>query len=104
MAKTSMKEMLKTILSEKFIVRATPGNKNTPLGTSEFIDSLTGDEDIVIFEMGESHVGDISELCEIIKPNKGIITGISEAHLETFGTRYKNLENTIFELVDFLGE
>ncbi len=100
--KTSMKEMLKTVLSEKFSVLATPGNKNTPLGTSEFIDSLTGDEDIVIFEMGESHVGDIAELCEIIKPNKGIITGISEAHLETFGT-LKNLENTIFELVDFMG-
>jgi UDP-N-acetylmuramoyl-tripeptide--D-alanyl-D-alanine ligase len=101
--KTSMKEMLKTILSEKLIVRATPGNKNTPLGTSEFIGSLKGDEDVVIFEMGESHVGDISELCEIIKPNKGIITGISEAHLETFGT-VQNLENTIFEVVDFLGD
>lgn len=101
--KTSMKEMLKTIISEKLIVKATPGNKNTLLGTSEFIDSLKGDEDIVIFELGESHVGDITDLCQLIGPKTGIITGVSEAHLETFGS-LKNLEDTIFEIVDYLGE
>jgi len=101
--KTTAKESLQTILSEAKKVAATPGNMNTLIGTSWFIKSLKGNEDIIIFELGESHVGDIRKLCELIQPDQGIITGINEAHLETF----KNVENTIatiFELEDFLGD
>lgn len=100
--KTSMKEMLLAILSESFTVRATAGNKNTPIGIAEFLQTLSDDEQIVIFELGESHVGDVTRLCEIVQPKTGIITGISEAHLATFGTR-QNIIDTIFELEDFLG-
>lgn len=99
--KTSMKEMLRTVLSEKYDVAATPGNKNTPLGTSGFIQTLSGNEDFIIFEYGEARVGDVAELCEITEPQYGFITGISEAHLETFGSR-ENIVSTIFELDDYL--
>ncbi len=99
--KTTMKEILKTVLSQKFVVAATPDNKNTPLGISRFVQSLDGKEEILIFEMGEYYRGDIETLCNIVNPQIGIVTGINEAHLEKFN----NLENTaatIFEIADAL--
>lgn len=99
--KTSMKEMLVAVLSGRLRVRATPGNKNTLAGNSVFINSLDGSEDVVVFELGESHVGDVAALCELTQPNAGIITGITEAHLDTFGTK-ENLVGTVYELNDYL--
>ncbi len=101
--KTSMKEMLQTILSVKLNVRATPGNKNTLAGNSFFIQNLLGDEDVLVFEFGESYVGDIAALCQLVQPQIGIITGITEAHLDTFDSQ-ENLVGTIYELSDYLGE
>ncbi|MFZ2544619.1 MAG: UDP-N-acetylmuramoyl-tripeptide--D-alanyl-D-alanine ligase, partial [Candidatus Saccharimonadales bacterium] len=101
--KTTTKEVLKTILSEGYKVAATPGNMNTLIGTSRFIESLDGDEEIIIFELGESNVGDIKQLCDLVRPDMGIITGINQAHLASFKT-IENTVATIFELQDFLGK
>lgn len=99
--KTSMKEILKTVLEKNKKIKATPDNKNTPLGISRFVDTLEGDEEALIFEMGEYYEGDIRELCEIINPDIGIITGINEAHLDKFESLEKT-SKTIFELADYL--
>jgi UDP-N-acetylmuramoyl-tripeptide--D-alanyl-D-alanine ligase len=99
--KTTMKEILLSVLSAGKKVAATPGNMNTPLGISRFIQSLSGDEEILIFELGEYYPGDIAALCQMVKPTMGILTGINEAHL----SKFKSLElttATIFELVDYL--
>tara|TARA_B100001245_G_scaffold212762_1_gene178239 strand:+ start:4094 stop:5506 length:1413 start_codon:yes stop_codon:yes gene_type:complete len=101
--KTTTREILKTVLVEEFKVAATPGNMNTPIGTSRFVDTLDGDEDVLLFELGESTIGDVRELCEIIQPDLGIITGINEAHLESFGS-VENTISTIFELKDFIDD
>lgn len=101
--KTTAKEVLKAVLSEGKKVAATPGNMNTVIGNSRFIMKLDGDEDIIIFELGEAKVGDVKELCELVQPQMGLITGINEAHLSTFGT-IENTINTIFELQDYLGD
>lgn len=97
--KTTMKECLYPILSQKFKVLKTPENINTPLGISRLIlSSLTSDIEIFIVEMGAFQPGDIQALCEIAKPEIVILTGINEAHLERFGS----IENTIvtkFEIV-----
>ncbi len=101
--KTTMKEILLTLLSEAKRVAATPGNMNTPIGISRFIAGLKGDEEVLIFELGEYYPGDIAELCDLVKPQLGVITGINEAHL----SKFKTLDRTtaaIFELSDFLGE
>ena len=100
--KTTAKEILQTVLLQGKKVAATPGNMNTPLGISRFIAKLTGDEEVLIFELGEARVGDVRGLCNLVLPDMGIITGVSEAHLETFGT-INNIISTIFELRDFLG-
>ncbi len=99
--KTTMREILKTVLSEGKKVSAPPHSYNTPLGISQFVKNLKGDEEILVFEFGEYYPGDIKKLCQLVNPQIGIITGINEAHLEKF----KNLErtaNTIFELADWL--
>lgn len=101
--KTTAKEILATILTVGKNIACTPGNMNTPIGISRFAKKLSGDEDVLIFEMGEAKVGDIKELCELTGPDMGIITGINEAHLSNFGT-IENTIKTIFELIDYLGE
>ncbi|MDP2656319.1 MAG: Mur ligase family protein [bacterium] len=101
--KTTMREILKTVLSEDKKVATPPGNHNTPLGISTFIKSLAGDEDILIFELGEYYPGDVKKLCTLVRPDLGIITGVNEAHLEKFKTIDKTAR-TIFELADYLGD
>ncbi len=102
--KTTMKEMLTTILSAGFDageVRATPGNMNTPIGISRFVQKLSGSEKILIFEMGEYYPGDIKALSELVQPSIGVITGINEAHLSKFKTLDRTVA-TIYELNDYL--
>lgn len=101
--KTSMREMLTTVLAEGKNVAAPGGSYNTPLGISTFAASLKGDEDVLVFEFGEYYPGDIKELCEMVRPDIGVITGVNEAHLEKFGSLDKTAA-TIFELADYLGD
>jgi UDP-N-acetylmuramoyl-tripeptide--D-alanyl-D-alanine ligase len=100
--KTTAKEIISTVLSEGKKVAYTPGNMNTPIGISRFAKKL-GECDVVIFELGEEKVGDVKELCDLVQPDMGIITGINEAHLSSFKT-LDNTVSTIFELEDYLGE
>lgn len=100
--KTTFKEALAAVLSAGKSVAATPGNMNTPIGISRFVARLTGDEQVLIFELGEYYPGDIKELCGLTRPQLGVITGINEAHLDKFKTLDATTA-TIFELADFLG-
>jgi UDP-N-acetylmuramoyl-tripeptide--D-alanyl-D-alanine ligase len=100
--KTTMREILKTVLSEGKKVSAPPHSYNTPLGISRFIKTLSGQEEVLLFELGEYYPGDIKKLCDLVKPSIGIITGINEAHLHKFKTLDKTV-GTIFELADFVG-
>lgn len=100
--KTTMREILKTVLSEGKKAAAPPHSWNTPLGIRRFVRTLTGDEDVLIFELGEYYPGDVRKLCRLVQPDIGVITGVNEAHLEKF----KSLEQTartIYELADYLG-
>lgn len=99
--KTTMREILKATLAAGKKVAAPPGSFNTPLGVRSFVSSLSGDEEVLIFELGEYYSGDIRELCEIVRPVIGIITGVNEAHLEKFGT-LQNTARTIFEIQDYV--
>ncbi len=101
--KTTMREILKMVLSEGKKVAAPPHSCNTPLGISRFVKTLNGDEDILIFELGEYYPGDVRTLCRLTQPDMGVITGINEAHLQKFKTLERTVK-TIYELADYLGE
>ncbi|MBC7943393.1 hypothetical protein H7X68_02770 [Candidatus Saccharibacteria bacterium] len=100
--KTTAKEILGTVLGEGKRTAFTPGNMNTAIGISCFAQTLDGDEDILIFELGEEQVGDVRDLCNLVQPDVGIITGINEAHLSSFGTLDRTVA-AVFELEDYLG-
>lgn len=92
--KTSVKNILNTILSEKYNVLATPYSYNTPLGVAKCVNSADmSNVEVFICEMGARHVGDIDELCDTVSLDYGILTGICPQHLESF----KNVENIILE-------
>jgi UDP-N-acetylmuramoyl-tripeptide--D-alanyl-D-alanine ligase len=99
--KTTMKEILLTVLSEGKRVAATPANKNVAISHAYFANKLKGDEDVLIIEYGEGAPGDVAKFARITKPDIGIITGLAPAHLD----RYKTLQATgqdIFSLSKFV--
>ena len=99
--KTSVKEILKTLLSQKFRVLSSPESFNTPLGLALTVKDLDSTHDILIAEMGARHVGDIFELCELVNPQYGILTGLNTQHLESFGSteKIKQTKNELFEYI-----
>jgi UDP-N-acetylmuramoyl-tripeptide--D-alanyl-D-alanine ligase len=82
--KTSMKELLKTVLKEGKSVAATPANKNVAVSHAYFAQKLTGQEDILIIEYGEGAPGDINRFANNTQPDIGIITGLAPAHLDNY--------------------
>lgn len=100
--KTSVKNILKTLLSEKYKVCASPSSYNTPLGLAKTIlQNLNSDNEIFIAEMGAKQRFDIKELCEMVKPKIAIITGIGNQHLLTFGS-VDNIIRTKSELAEYV--
>ncbi len=90
--KTSTKEFLATILSEKFKVLATPAHKNSEIGIAQTVlQDLKSDHEVFIVEMGAYNKGGIKLLCDMVRPKIGIVTGVNEQHLATFGS----LENLL---------
>ncbi len=84
--KTTMKELLYTVLNEGKKIAKTPGNKNVPISHARFADSLTGSEDIVLIEYGEAAPGDILNFAGNTHPDIGIITGLAPNHLDGYKT------------------
>lgn len=102
--KTSTKNYLYRILSQKYNVLMTPGNYNTTLGVVRTVrEQLKPYHDIFIVEMGAKQPGDIREICDLVHPSIGIVTAVGEMHLETFHT-VENIRRTKFELLDSLPE
>ncbi len=100
--KTSVKNILGTILSEKFKVCPSPSSYNTPLGLAKTIlCNLTDDDEVLIAEMGAKQRFDIQELCMMVKPQIGVITGVGNQHLLTFGN-IENLSKTKAELAEYV--
>lgn len=82
--KTSMKELLLTILSEGKRVAATPANKNVPSSHAVYAQKLDGDEDVLIIEYGEGKPGDVAQFVQTTHPTIGVITGLAPAHLDHY--------------------
>ena len=102
--KTTVKNILKIILEEKFKVCASPSSYNTPLGIAKTIlSNLSESDEVFIAEMGAKQMFDIKELCEIVEPEIGLITGIGNQHLLTFGS-VENIVKTKGELAEFVSQ
>ncbi len=83
--KTTTKELVRDVLSQKFRVKATSGNLNNHIGVPLTILSTGIDTEFLIVEMGANHQGEIAALCDMADPDYVMITNIGKAHLEGFG-------------------
>ncbi len=85
--KTSTKEMIASVLSQKYQVLKTQGNFNNELGLPLTIFRLRESDEIAVLEMGISEFGEMSRLAQIARPETCVITNIGQCHLETLGDR-----------------
>jgi UDP-N-acetylmuramoyl-tripeptide--D-alanyl-D-alanine ligase len=84
--KTTTKELMHAVLSQRFNTIYTKGNLNNHIGVPLTILTIKPEHQIAIIEMGANHIGEIEQLCHIAEPTHGIITNIGKAHLEGFGS------------------
>ena len=99
--KTTTKEIVYRVLSEKYSSLATQKNLNNHIGVPLTLLQLTADHQFAVVEMGANHPGEIEMLCKLAEPDFGIITNIGKAHLEGFGS-FEGVIRAKSELYDFV--
>ena len=99
--KTSTKEMVAAVLSQKYRTLKTAGNFNNELGLPLTVFRLTQEHEIAVLEMGISNFGEMHRLAKIAKPDTCVITNIGQCHLEFLGDRDGVLRAKT-EIFDFL--
>lgn len=85
--KTTTKDMVASVLGQKFRVLKTEGNFNNELGLPLTLFRLTAQHQICVLEMGMNHFGEIDYLTQIAPPDVAVITNIGDAHIENLGSR-----------------
>jgi len=98
--KTSAKEILYKLLKNKYRVVKTEAHVNTEMGVARTVLDIK-EADFFICEMGAYKRGEIKAICDIVKPDIGILTGINEQHLALFGSQ-ENIIKTKYELIESL--
>lgn len=100
--KTTFKERLAFVLENKYLVFKTPGNINTALGVAiEILKNLKSSHQVLIIEAGAYKKGEIKEICQLVKPDYGVITIIGWMHLERF-KMIENIRLAKFEIKGFI--
>ncbi len=100
--KTSTKEAIADVLSEKYKVLRTPKSANGEIGVAlHAIRSLHSSYEIYVVEMGAYYRGVIRSVAKAMKPSIGVLTGINEQHLGLFGN-YENITKAKLELMQAL--
>ena len=97
--KTTTKELITYILSNKYKVLSTKGSLNNHIGVPSTLLELDNSYDYVVLELGSNHIGEIKYLSDIVKPNISIITNIGYSHIGNF----KNINNTLKEKISIGG-
>ena len=85
--KTSTKEMIASVLEQRYKVLKTEGNFNNGIGLPLTIFNLTEEHEVAVLEMGIDHFGEMHELASISQPDICVITNIGLAHRENLGSR-----------------
>lgn len=97
--KTSTKDLLASVLSQKFNVRKSEKNYNNEIGLPLTLLNLESKDEICVVEMGMRGIGEISTLARIAEPDVGIITNVGVSHIERLGTQ-ENIAKAKAELVE----
>ena len=97
--KTTTKDMIAAVLSQEYKVIKSPKSYNTQIGVPLTIFELGSDTEVLVLELGASMLGEIEGLTRLSQPDIGVITNISAAHLEFFGS-FENVVRAKLELLD----
>jgi UDP-N-acetylmuramoyl-tripeptide--D-alanyl-D-alanine ligase len=100
--KTTTKELIASILSKRYKVLKNTGNLNNHIGLPLSLTRISEGDEVVVLEMGASAPCDIKELCKIALPDYGVVTNISQAHLEGLKD-IETIRKTELELLDYVG-
>lgn len=85
--KTSTKEVISAVLRQKYKVHKSEGNYNSETGLPMTLLDLEAGDQVSVLEMGGGgRLGEIATLCQIARPQIGVVTIVAESHLETMGT------------------
>lgn len=84
--KTTTKELIRSVLSVKYVVTATEGNLNNDIGVPLSILKIRKGTQLAVIEMGANHPDDIAKLVKVSEPDFGLITNVGKAHLLGFGS------------------
>lgn len=100
--KTSTKDIIASVLSERYNVLKTEGNFNNHIGLPLTLLKLK-DHTAVVVEMGMNHFGEISTLTNIAKPTVAVITNIGTSHIGNLGSR-ENILKAKLEILEGLSK
>jgi len=101
--KTSTRDMVHSILSEKYKTGTTVGNLNSDYGVPLTIFSFDDSMEAAVLEIGMDRFGEIHRLVDMIRPEVGLITNVGISHVENLGSR-EGILKAKMETVDFFGE
>jgi len=99
--KTTTKDLVSAVLSEKFNVLSTTGNLNNHIGLPLTLLKLKKSHDIAVLEVGCNHFKEVEYLMNIARPEFGMVTNIGKEHLEFFKD-LNGVAKAEFELYDYL--
>lgn len=85
--KTTTKDLLYKVLSEKYKTQKTMGNLNNEIGVPKTVLSLDAETEVAIIELGTDNFGDISLTSQMVRPHISMITNIGDSHLHNLKTR-----------------
>lgn len=103
MGKTTTKDMIASVLSQKYNVVKTEGNFNNEIGLPLSVFKIEPETEVVVLEMGTNNFGEIRELSKIARPDIAIITNIGRVHTETLGSR-DGVLRAKYEIFDYLNK
>lgn len=99
--KTSTKEMIASVLRQKYQTHITKGNFNNEIGLPLTVFDLADEDEMMVLEMGMSGFGEISRLTQIARPDTAVITNIGLSHIEHLGSR-EGIKQAKFEIMEGL--
>ncbi|MDX2196165.1 MAG: UDP-N-acetylmuramoyl-tripeptide--D-alanyl-D-alanine ligase [Cytophagales bacterium] len=99
--KTTTKELINVVLSQKYQVFCTHGNLNNHIGVPLSLLSINTQHQMAVIEMGANHLQELALLCQIAQPTHGIVTNIGYDHLEGYGS-IENVAKGNAELYQYL--
>ncbi|KOO11525.1 UDP-N-acetylmuramoyl-tripeptide--D-alanyl-D-alanine ligase, partial [Vibrio xuii] len=84
--KTTVKEMVASIMAQKGQVLFTAGNFNNDIGVPLTLLRSTPEDDFAVIELGANHLGEIAYTTQLVQPDVALVNNVAAAHLEGFGS------------------